>query len=188
LDHHRYWALTSNIKHKRKFSDIFKVGVKGYLFSMLGEFAERKLGEYTGSPPGSEMLTAINIAKERKIKISLIDQDISITLKKLSKNITFREKGRFLIELISAPFKKKKIAFDLNKVPSEKVIKILMNEVKKKYPNVYKVLIVERNEIMANNLYKIMRNYENSQILAVMGAGHEKEIISMIKDKWPAAK
>ncbi len=184
LDQRRYIALTSANKRKRRLSDIIKVGVKGYLFSVLGEWVEKKLGDYTGVPPGSDMLTAAKLAKERKIKISLIDQDIAITLKRLSKGLTWREKFRFLGDLFGAPFRRKKIKFDLNKVPSEEIMKELMGEVKKKYPNVYRVLITERNEVMAHNLFKLMHQYKNEAIIVVVGAGHEKEIVGLIKKKF----
>lgn len=184
LDDRRYQALTSTKKHKRKLSDMFRVGVKGYLFSVLGEWVEKKLGDYTGVPPGSDMLTAVKLAKERKIRVSLIDQDIAITLKRLSKGLSWREKFRFLGDLLGAPFKRKKIKFDLNNVPSEEIMKELMGEVKKKYPNVYRVLITERNEVMAHNLFKLMHQYKDEEIIAVVGAGHEKEIIALIKKKF----
>ena len=52
---------------------------------------------------------------------------------------------------------------------------------KKRYPNLYKVLIEERNEIMANNLSKIMELEPDKKIVAIVGAGHEEEMIKLIK-------
>ena len=56
-----------------------------------------------------------------------------------------------------------------------------MNEVKKRYPNIYNVLVKERNEIMAKRLIRIIKEKPNEKILAIVGAGHEEEIINLIK-------
>jgi len=53
--------------------------------------------------------------------------------------------------------------------------------VKKRYPNFYRVLIEERNQIMALNLANLIKNYPDKNILAVVGAGHEKEIEKLTK-------
>ena len=69
LDKKRAYALTNGIK-KGKFSiqNIKKVGLKGYLFSIIGAYIEKKLGKKVGVSPGSEMLKAIELAKKNKIK------------------------------------------------------------------------------------------------------------------------
>ena len=56
-------------------------------------------------------------------------------------------------------------------------------KVKKKYPNIYRVLVSERNKIMAKNLLILMKKEPDKKILAIIGAGHEKEMIELIKKK-----
>ena len=104
LDKKRFFSLTSKTKRKLKLRDITKLGVKGFLFNLIGAWAEKKLGNIVRVEPGSEMLTAIKLAKKNKIKIALIDQDIEITLKKLSKRLTWKEKGRFVIDIFKSIF------------------------------------------------------------------------------------
>ena len=70
----------------------------------------------------------------------------------------------------------------MTKVPSKKIINELVEKVRKRYPNVYKVLIEERNHVMAKNLKKIIENNKDKKILAIVGAGHEEEILKLIKD------
>jgi len=67
----------------------------------------------------------------------------------------------------------------------EMVVDKLIKEVKKRYPNLYRVLIEERNQIMASNLYELMSLNPDKKILAVVGAGHEKDIIKIIKEIKP---
>lgn len=183
LDKKRLAALL-NKKLVRKISwkDIRKIGIKGYLFSLIGSLIQEKLGKKVGIMPGSDMLYAFKIAKKNKIKILLIDQDIEVTLKKFGKSITWKEKGRFLVDLIKAfIFKKQVLNFDLTKIPEEKLIQKLLKEVKKRYPNVYKVLVHERNIYMAKQLSIIAKEKPELKILAVVGAGHEKEMMRLIK-------
>jgi len=182
LDKERLYALTNDIQRNPSILSITKIGFKGYLFSIFGAWIERKLGKLVGISPGSEMKKAAEMAKKNKIKIALVDQDIKITLKKLSKEITLKEKFTFFYDLISSPFKKTaKVNIDLNKVPSQDFIKKVLKQVKDRYPSFYKVLVSDRNKVMAKNLYSLIGKYPNEQILAVVGAGHEIDIINEIK-------
>jgi len=182
LDAKRLYALMSSKKEKISFYNIFRIGFKGFLFSLIGAWAEKKLGEYVGVSPGSEMKRAVKLAKRHNIKIELIDQDIEITLKRLSRALTWREKWNFIVDIFRAVvLKEKEIEFDLTKVPEKKIIKKLIGKVKKRYPNIYKVLVEERNEVMAGRLENLIKKYEDKRILAIIGAGHEEEIIDLIK-------
>jgi pheromone shutdown protein TraB len=58
-----------------------------------------------------------------------------------------------------------------------------MKEVKVRYPNLYRVLVTERNKIMAVNLFKIMKEHPDKKILAVVGAGHAEDMMKIIEGK-----
>ena len=47
----------------------------------------------------------------------------------------------------------------------------------------YDVLIAERNEVIANNLYNIMNQNLEEKILVVLGAGHVEDVIELLKKK-----
>lgn len=182
LDKKRFYALMHSKKEKIRMYDIRRIGIKGFLFSLIGAWAEKKLGDYVGVSPGSEMKRAINIAKKNKIKIAFIDQDIEITLKRLSETLSWKEKWNFIVDVVKAVIlRKKEVEFDLRTVPSKKIINKLVNQVKKRYPNIYKVLIVERNGVMAANLENLMQTNPLKKILAIVGAGHEEDITRIIK-------
>ena len=180
LDKPRFLALTS----KNKIIPLKKykgLNFKSFLFNLIGSYIEKNLSKQTGFSPGTEMKTAINLAKKQKIRIELIDQPINITINKLTSQLTKREKLSLLKEILLFPFAKNKIEFNLNKVPSEEIINKLIKETKEKYPTVYRILVKERNEYMAKALYKIMNTNPDNKILTVVGAGHQKEIINEIK-------
>jgi len=181
LDRRRLYSLFKK-PGKIRIYDIKRVGIKGFIFSLIGAWAEKKLGKIVGVAPGSEMKKAVRLAKKNKIRIALIDQDIEITLKRFSKSLTWKEKWNFVVDIFKAIFiRKNVIEFDLTKVPSKKVIKKLVWQVKKRYPNIYNVLIEERNYVMAENLRKIMETYPNEKILAIIGAGHEEDVLELVK-------
>lgn len=182
LDQQRLYALLHKGKRSINLKDVFRVGLKGFIFSLIGAWAEKKLGKMVGIKPGAEMLTAVKLAKKHKIQLALIDQNIEITLKRLSQEITWKEKFNFLADIVKAViFRKKEVDFDLTKVPGEKIIKKLITKLKKRYPSIYKVLIKERNKIIAKNLFHLIQS--NKKTLAIIGAGHEKEVIELIKDQ-----
>ena len=183
LDRLRAHALLSK-KKKIKLTDIKKIGMTGIIFSLIGGYIEKKLGKLVKTKPGSEMLMAIRLAKKEKIPILLMDQDIRITLKKISKRMPLREKLRFLNDLIFSNQNKKELEkIDISKVPTEKLIEEITKGFKKRYPILYTILITERNEIMAKNLNNLMTNNKDKKILAIMGAGHKKEIEKILENE-----
>ena len=181
LDKKRLYSLLH--KRKLKFSDIRSLGVKGFIINLIAAYIEKKLGKLVGTSPGDEMKTAINLVKEHKLSLALIDQDIEITLKKLAKAITWREKLRFVKEVIKGLITRKQQIepFDLRKVPPKKTIKKMISLIRTTYPGVYKVLIEERNEVMAKNLYNLITKYPDKKIFAIVGAGHEEDILKLIR-------
>lgn len=187
LDQRRLHALL----HEQRgiaVSDIRKIGLAGWLLAAIGGYFERKLGKSVGMKPGVEMLTAVKLAREKGKKLALIDQDIAITLRNFSREFTFKEKSRLFIDLIRGVlFQKGELKrygltkFDLKKVPDAHMIEKLIRSVKKRYPNFYKVLIDDRNRVMARNLAYLMNHNPDSKIVAVVGAGHGKELLELIK-------
>ena len=182
LDSKRLPALMSKTPRKIQLRVIRQIGVKGFVFSLIGAWAEKKLGNLVGVAPGSEMKQAVQIAKKNNIKIALVDQDIEITLKRLSKTLTWKEKWNFAADILKSIFTKgEKIDFDLRKVPEKKIIKKLTSKLKERYPNVHKVLIEERNSVIAGNLRTLMNSNPDKKILAILGAGHVDDVLELVK-------
>lgn len=184
LDNLRFSALIKKKKKKVKLKNFKKIGFTGLIFNIIGAWMEKKLGKLVGVSPGSEMLTAIKLAKKNKIRIFLIDQDIRITLKKLSKNMSSKEKLNFIIDFLkSIIFKQKIKEMDLEKVPDKKTIQELKKQFRKRYPKTYKILVTDRNNVMAKNLNKIINQDLNKKIIAIIGAGHQEDILKLLKNE-----
>jgi len=183
LDKKRFISLIKKRKTSFSIKTIKKIGLKGFLFAFLSSFISRKLGERVNVLPGSEMLVAYYTAKKKKIPIALIDQDIEITLKRFSQTFSFKEKIRFLLDILSLPFlafSKQKLKINLNKIPKKKFVIMMINHLKRRYPSLYKVLVEERNIIMAKKLFFLMKKYK--KIVVVVGIGHEEGIIHLLKN------
>ena len=181
LDLQRAAALMREDKNRISLTDAFQIGLKGYMFAKIGQYIQQKLGKMVGVAPGSDMKTALNLARKNKLKIALIDQPIKITLKNFSKGLTWRERFRFLGDLFKGVFFRKKQLkefgldkFDLKKVPEKKLIKKMIAQLKKRYPNTHKALVEDRNKFMVKKLVKLMRDNKDKKILVVVGAGHQE--------------
>src|SRR3989344_800051 len=173
LDYVRYQKLTSDKKEKFSIKDI-------NIINLIGAYVEKKIGEKVGVTPGAEMKEAINLAQKNKINIALIDQDIRITLKRLKKELTAKEKLRFIWDIIkSMMIQDSELKIDLTKVPKKKVITKILVMVKDRYPSIYKVLVEERNKVMSRKLLSLMQT--NKNVVAVVGAGHIEGITKIIR-------
>jgi pheromone shutdown-related protein TraB len=181
LDSRRLHALLTDAKPNYSLSGIKQYGLQGYLFAVIAGVLQKKLGNIVGIKPGSDMLAAVSLARQNNRQLMLIDQDITITLRRFSKEFTFKEKMRLLWDIMRSPFSKQKIKINLNEVPKDKLIQEMMKQLKDRYPSLYNVLIHERNIVMAKNLVKIMEKNPEKKILTVIGAGHEKEMLELIK-------
>ena len=158
-------------------------GQKPARFSWLAgtlRYMQKKAGKIVNAEAGLEMKSAIQQARKRNIPVYCIDQHISITLKHALQSMSLREKLRFFIDVLFLSKKKVKQApFDMQKVPTQQQLKQVMQEFRQQYPGMYKVLVEERNEYMAKNLYNLMQKHQG-KILAVVGAGHQQGIAQRV--------
>jgi len=142
---------------------------------------QRRLGKDQGVEPGSEMIAAINEAKKNKLKISLVDRDISTTLKRAWKKMGFIEKFRLIWEFLKAivGFEEEEIEkIDLKELMNQDIITSMMDEFGEIAPSVSEVLVHERDRYIAK---KIFNESKKGKVVAVVGAGHLKGIKEYLK-------
>ena len=182
LDHARLHALLSNEKPRFSLGMLRVMGLTGFVFFAIGGFLQRKLGKLIGAVPGQEMKTAVETARQKGIRVALIDQPLNITMNDISA-ITAGEKLKLARDLILGltGIEKEETQIDLAKTPTKSFVEMAMKKVKERYPGLYKALVADRNEYMAGMLSKLMKLEPQSRIVAVVGAGHEREIVSLLK-------
>ncbi len=186
LDPRRAHALLHRHKSRLSIGLVRVVGIKGFMFLALASFLQKRLGRLVGMEPGAEMRAALEAAMKANAKVALIDRDLEVTIRRLSGAIGWRERLRFVADIIVSPFSGDFREFgdiDLRKVPSKRLIADVLGRLKRKYPGVYAALVEERNVHMASALADIMRKNPQTHVLAVVGAGHEDEIAKLVREK-----
>jgi pheromone shutdown-related protein TraB len=187
LDLNRYQNMMAEKNGQTKQNASIKDIIKGdklsiFLVSMFLSYLQRKIGDDLGVKPGSEMLAAIETAKEIGSQVALIDRDISITLKRALNKMSLIEKGKFLFGILASFFSKEEIE-DVESIKDGDTLTEVMGYFKEMSPKAYDVLVTERDAYMAQRLLEI--NEEN--VVAVVGAGHKKGITDYMEnpDKIP---
>ncbi|MFZ2455200.1 MAG: TraB/GumN family protein [Candidatus Altiarchaeia archaeon] len=174
------------ISEKKKWdetdvSKVIKEG-KGYLFLtqlMLTNF-QRKVGDELGVKPGSEMVKALEMAKEKNIPIALVDRDISVTLKRALNRMGFREKINIFFGLVSGIFEEEKVTEEMvEKLKEMDVLTEMMEELGREIPSVKETLLDERNIYIADKIASL----DAKKIVAVVGAGHVSGIKEILESK-----
>lgn len=183
LDKGRFYGLVHDQKKTTLFSweNIRQFGVKGFVFAVIASTFTERLAKMVGAKPGEDMLSTIRTAKKKDLTIALLDQPIQITLRRFSQEITWKEKWRFVVDVFAGflfPTQQAKKYglenMDLRKVPQNELISKMLFHVRKRYPNVYKVLIEERNLYMVRKIRLFQEKHPGLPIVVVIGAGHEE--------------
>lgn len=181
LDRNRLAALVQGERPSYSPRLVRVIGVRGYLFALLGSFVQRRLGRIVNMAPGSDMLAAVNLAKEGGKRLVLIDQDIRVTLQRLNKSLGWREFLQFCKDLWEGVVHRKRYAFDLSKVPEERLVVELLSLFRKRYPRPYRALVGERNHHMARALRQYHQLNPEEKVLVVVGAGHAPGMRSLLE-------
>lgn len=185
LDMSRYTAMKEE-EEASSWEILRALGFMTFFLYWVLRHLQSWLGKKLGILPGSEMLKAIEIAREANIKVALIDRDISITLVRL-RSITWKEKAKLIlylfkgltIDYILLKIRKDVRAIDLSKVPPKEMIDQAMDMMKKEFPQLYSVLVRERDEFMAARLRDMSLKF--SKIVVVVGAGHAEGLKRLIE-------
>lgn len=156
-------------------------GVAGVLLFSLMRGIQNWLGKKVGILPGTDMLKAVELARNNGIPVFFIDRDIRATFLRI-KSIGWKEKVRLLFLLVKGialgPFLKGE-EIDLRKVPEERLLQEVMTYFKEEFPTIYRILITERDAYMAHHLFHLSQKYK--KIVAVIGAGHKEGLMKLLK-------
>jgi pheromone shutdown protein TraB len=173
LDRARFLAMNEN--REMTLEDALRFGRKGLINYALAK-VEEKLGEEFGMKPGEEMKAAISAAQALGVPLYLIDEDINVILSKIAA-APGREKLLMALEVLGI-FLPVRLG-----EPSDPMAeyRVMMVEFKRRYPYLYRVLVEERNEVMARNLVSIVENLKlkgvkRPKVIAVVGLGHKPGI------------
>jgi pheromone shutdown-related protein TraB len=157
--------LKSIIKQKQLSTLIINLVLASY---------QKKLGEKLGVTPGTELLEAVQAAKEKNIPIELCDREVRITLRRAWHSMSFWQKLKFLFGGLAGIFEKQELTEEkLSELRSKDVLSEMMDELGKAMPVLKEVIIDERDQYIAQK----MNESKGKKIVSIVGAGHVKGII-----------
>ncbi len=164
-----------SIKNPSRYSqlDLVKVFKRKEGFMLLANLIlssyQRRMGLNAGVKPGDEMIAAMDAAEEAKVRCTLVDRPIQITLKRAWGKNSFWGKCKLFAMLLSSAFSKEEIApEEIEKLKERNEMDSMMNELADYMPVIKQVLIDERDQYLASKIWES----EGNNIVAVLGAGH----------------
>jgi len=191
LDQGRYNSIAKNDNwEKLNLSKVFREG-KGFLLIanlVLGSF-QKRLGNELGVKPGEEMIAAIQTAQELGLPYSLCDREVQITLRRAWSSCGFFSKSKLLASLLASAFTTEKLSEkEIESLKDKNELDGMMSELADYLPGVKKTLIDERDRYLAAKIWTsvpvAVKNAEgetNKKIVAVVGAGHIRGIVSHLE-------
>ena len=149
-------------------------GGGGSLLAMM--LLERFAGEMTGSPPGQEMLRAVEAARAVGARVAFVDLPIGMTVGSLRK-LPLREKVRLgvdsLVSVALLPFG----GFNLSKITEN--LEEQLRLFRLRYPELSRLLLDVREEFMVARIRDIMYSTAGL-VVAVVGYGHLKSLAKVL--------
>jgi pheromone shutdown-related protein TraB len=180
LDAGRYKTLEegSNLKNM----DLSKIIRERKTFLILANLVlssfQQKMGADLGTRSGDEMRVALDVAKEKGLSFSLDDRPIQTTLQRAWAKCNLWNKLKLISVLISSAFTNEKISEEeLEELKKNSAIENMMGELADFLPPVKEVLIDERDQYLATNIFKST----GKKIVAVIGAGHAPGLIGWLE-------
>jgi len=166
LDPSRYYAL-KNPQARRSMPPTYR---------LLSTFQKRMAKDF-GGELGSEMVAAIDTAQATGIPALLIDADASILFNRLWREMSLKERVLLFFSALTGLFaSKRKVQKELDRFSEHE--SEYLTEFGKEFPTMKKVLIDERNQLMAGRILEAEARYLN--IVAVVGDGHIEGISSLL--------
>jgi pheromone shutdown-related protein TraB len=181
LDEDRYTALTENKRWETTdIVRIIKEKKTGLLMAQLVLSAyQKRLALQSDIQVGQEMITAIDVAHRKNIRLAKIDRSVTLTFQRIWRSLNLWDKLSMLNQLITAAFEKEAFSeADIEALQQQDLLEASMAEVTKRFPKIALTLVDERDRIMA---YKL-RHAKGQQVVAVVGAAHVAGITRYLHD------
>ena len=184
LDAQRYEALSQ--ERRWEDLDLREVIRNRQLATLFANIVlssyQKRLGGRLGVMPGSELLEAARVARERGIPIALCDRDIRVTLRRAWHSLPwYRKAGLFSTMLVSAFDSTELSEEDLREIRRKDVLNELMGELGAAMPVLKRVLIDERDAYLAQRI----RETDGDRVVAVVGAGHVAGMREALATRMP---
>ncbi|MEF8833662.1 MAG: TraB/GumN family protein [Halofilum sp. (in: g-proteobacteria)] len=157
--------------------DLFRIvrsGRAGMVAAQLALSAyQKRLGDQLGVEPGGEMRVAVESARERDLPLWLIDREIGITLKRLTRSVPWYQRWTLMTGLLATCLSRSKLEEEeIEQLKEGDVLESTFAEFSERSPTLYRVMIAERDRYMASHILERIRGERPRRLLVVVGAGH----------------
>jgi pheromone shutdown-related protein TraB len=134
---------------------------------------QRRLAEQFGIEPGAELKAAVDMASERNLPLWLIDREISVTLKRAYRSVSWSDRLGIIGGLGASLFERGEVSEeDIEKLKQGDMLQSAFSEFAAQSEPLYRSLIGERDAFMAARLRAETGQQTVRRVLAVVGAGH----------------
>ena len=175
-----YPSRYENLKNRSWWQnlDIYEVFKKKKASLLLINLAlsayQRRLADKVGVEAGQEMIRATELAVDNKIRLEVVDRDITTTLHRLVTKVSFWQKMKIFSGLIVGVFVGEEVDREqIENLKKGDMLHSVIEEFGESLPQIKKVLIDERDEFMVGKLSMLAASEDAPKnILAIVGAGH----------------
>jgi len=184
LDAQRHKALTDpDALAKLDLFEIIREGKTGLVAANLALAAyQRRLAEQLGVEPGAELKAAAVGADARGLRLSLIDRDVGITLKRAFRGLGFWGRSKLVASLGAGLFADQTVEEEeIEKLKQGDFLESSFGDFAASSPPLYRAVIAERDRYMAARLREVGAEGARD-VLAVVGAGHLKGLAEQLRD------
>lgn len=145
-----------------------------FFTNMVMSSYQKRIAKKINVKVGGEMIQAIESGRAIQAQICMIDRDIQITFNRLLSSLSFFEKIKLFFSLLFANDDSEDLTTsDIERMKSEDVLESAINDISLHFPNISKVLLSERNAVMAYNIKQL----QAKTIVVVIGAAHQMGLI-----------
>jgi pheromone shutdown protein TraB len=159
----------------------------GFVQKRLQRFQEGVAGMY-GADVGEEMLAAVHAGQEVGARIALIDPPADDTVRRVLKELTWRERLRAGGLLVGGTVsgllrrgKKADIEAEIRRYQEDPAA--ALEDLRGKFPTLHRIVIAERDAIMARRIAKHLVGARHG--VAVVGDGHIPGLVALLGDLGP---
>ncbi len=149
----------------------------------LGAYQQR-LADQFGIEPGAEQRQAIRSAQDSKMPILLIDREIGITLKRVSRNLPWWQRFGLFAGLVASLVTSEEVdEAEIERLKEGDVLESTFAQFAERERHLYRPLIEERDQYMAARLRQEIERSGHANVLAVVGAGHLAGIARALEEQ-----
>jgi len=192
LDENRLKKLLSTDVNKNKDVSIREImkksdmGLKGaILIRLFSKFQSSIVSKLGIDMIGIDMLAGYEESKERGIQLALVDQDIQITFKRFTEEVSMKELTKTLFYFSIGYFQLSRKSEDEVKetIDSENIdLEYALEKINDIFPTFKKIFIDERDDVIAHKTANIAQNFDRTVL--VIGAGHEPGVTKKINQDY----